>query len=108
MTTTSAEVPSSILDRSVEVLLELCSISSASGNTAGLNQMTQTLERELTPLGLVPDVHAESGLNGSAQPVFIARGSGVGDSRTLLLGHLDTVLPAVPPRMDGGLSLLHI
>jgi glutamate carboxypeptidase len=101
MTTTSAAVPSSILDRSVEVLRELCSISSASGDTEGLYRMTEALGRELTPLGLLPEVHAESGLNGSAQPVFIARGSGIGENRTLLLGHLDTVLPAIPPRMEG-------
>lgn len=63
--------------------------------------MTETLARELTPLGLLPEVHAESGLNGSAQPVFIARASGIGQHRTLLLGHLDTVLPAIPPRIDG-------
>ena len=99
MKASAAAVPSTIFDRSVELLQELCSISSASGDTEGLYRMTEILGRELIPLGLLPEVHAESGLNGSAQPVFTARGTGSGDTCTLLLGHLDTVLPAVAPRL---------
>ena len=43
-------------ERSIELLLELCSVSSASGDTDGLYRMTELLSRELTPLGFVADV----------------------------------------------------
>ena len=91
-----------VIDRSVKLLFELCAISSASGDTEGLYRMTGVLGRELTALGLVPEVHAEAGVNGSPQPVLVAQTSETCDRRTLLIGHLDTVLPAIEPRQEKG------
>jgi len=103
MKRTVASVSAALVDRCVELLHELCSVSSASGDTEGLYRMTEVLSRELTPLGLIPEVSAEPGVNGSAQPVLTARGSNPGNRHTLLLGHLDTVLPANPPLVQRGL-----
>jgi glutamate carboxypeptidase len=35
-------------------------------------------------------------------PVLVAEGLGVDTPGTLLIGHLDTVLPAIPPRLENG------
>ena len=102
MTLAATAVPKPLFERSIELLLELCSVSSASGDTEGLYRMTGLLSRELTPLGLVTDVSAEPGVNGVAQPVLTARDPGACDRHILLLGHLDTVLPAVPPHVENG------
>lgn len=102
MTPTVIATPGPLVERSVHLLQELCSISSASGDTEGLYRMTEILGRELTPLGMLSEVHAESGINGSAKPVLVARSPSASVRHTLLLGHLDTVLPAVPPKLDEG------
>lgn len=94
-------LPATVLESSIELLEGLCAISSASGEVEGLYAAAESLGTELTSLGLVPEVHAEPGMDGSARPVLVARSPEVGDRLTLLLGHLDTVLPAVPPHRDG-------
>ena len=102
MPPTTTAVPAELVERSIQLLLELCSVSSASNDTEGLYRMTEVLSRELLDLGLLREVHAEAGVNGSALPVLTAQGPGDHDHHTLLLGHLDTVLPAVPPHVESG------
>jgi glutamate carboxypeptidase len=85
------------------ILDDLCSISSASGDAEGLYKVADRLGSELTGLGLTTQIHAESGLNGQGLPVLVARNpERHGDSCTLLIGHLDTVLPASPTRRGDG------
>jgi glutamate carboxypeptidase len=94
-------IPGSLIDRSVDLLLELCAVSSASSDVAGLFRMTEILGRELDPLGVLPEVYTEPGVNnGNELPVLTAKTPGEGRGRTLFLGHLDTVLPAVPPKVE--------
>jgi len=88
--------------RAVGLLSDLCSISSASGDVEGLYEVANRLAMELTDLGMVSQIHAETGLNGRALPVLVAEGPDVDTPGTLLLGHLDTVLPAIPPRLENG------
>ena len=101
MTKTSRAVPREVLARSAGLLEDLCATSSASGDRDGLYSVAGRLADELRARGMVPEIGAEAGLNGAGQPVLVARGPEDGDGRVLLLGHLDTVLPAEPPRIDG-------
>lgn len=102
MTTSTSAVPESILSESSRLLEDLCAISSASGDVQGLYCLAERLGGEFTRLGLVPEIHAEMGMKGEGQPVLVARGPGLGDHSILLLGHLDTVLPAVPHEIVSG------
>lgn len=87
---------------SVALLEELCAISSASGDADGLFRVAERLGRELRHLGLEPEIRSKTGVDGQELPVMIARAAGVADRHVLLLGHLDTVLPAVSPcRTEG-------
>lgn len=101
MSVAGSVLPEEVLATSLELLEDLCAISSASGEVGGLYAVAERLGAELTSLGMVPETHAEGGIDGTAQPVLVASGPGVGDGYTLLLAHLDTVLPAVPPQRDG-------
>jgi glutamate carboxypeptidase len=92
----------STTSRSISLLSDLCAISSASGDTEGLYRVADRLASELTGLGLVAQIHAEAGLNGRGLPVLVARGVGDDEPGTVLIGHLDTVLPATAPRLENG------
>ena len=91
-----------VADRAVDLLHEMCSVSSASGDVEGLGVMAEILGRELAPFGFIAELSREIGIDGSAQPVLMAQMPGTGDPCTLLLGHLDTVLPALAPRLENG------
>ena len=80
------------------LLHELCAISSASGDLDGLTRVAERLAAELA---------AAASLRGTAgaerarrpQPVLVAGALDAERDVLLLVGHLDTVLPAVePPR----------
>lgn len=88
---------SELAEKSAELLLELCAVSSPSSDADGLQRMAEVLASELTALGLVAEITADTGTNGRALPVLSARVPGAHGRHTLLLGHLDTVLPARPP-----------
>jgi glutamate carboxypeptidase len=116
-------LPPDLLASTVALLEELTAISSPSGDTAGLGRMAARLAAELAARGLFAEVRqgiaghddgnpeddtAASGA-GAALPVVLARGPAAsapaaagGRGHLLLLGHFDTVLPAAPPRRDGG------
>jgi glutamate carboxypeptidase len=84
-----------------QLLQELCAISSESGNAEGIRKVAERLERALTPYGLAVEIVDEKDAHGAPQPVLIARGPSTGGAHLLLLGHMDTVLPAVEPRVEG-------
>jgi glutamate carboxypeptidase len=104
----------------VALLEELTAISSASGDAAGLGRMAARLAAVLAARGLEVEVRqgvARAGepetaapiAGGGALPVVVARGpdrrpAAAGRGHLLLIGHFDTVLPAVPPRhcREGG------
>ncbi len=88
--------------RAAGLLESLCSISSASGDRDGLFRVAERLGRELEDFGLQWEIVEEAGVDAECQPLLLARGPATGGRHVLLLGHLDTVLPAVAPRFSEG------
>ena len=82
-------------------LAELCAISSASGDAAGIRRVAEYLAAALSPHGLACEIREEPDAQGQPQPSLLARGPEAGERHLLLLGHLDTVLPAIAPRREG-------
>src|SRR5437763_11765135 len=101
----SAALPEPLFQRAVGLLRELTAISSPSGDAGGLHQMAERLAGELRERGLTAEIREQTSMEaGQPLPVLYARGNpGTGASRgpLLLVGHLDTVLAAAPPRLDG-------
>ncbi len=92
----TADLPAPIFERTLHLLRELTAISSPSGDLAGLRKMTERLSAELAARGLTPEVREEAG-----EPVLVARGANTSGGYLLLIGHMDTVLPAAEPRIEG-------
>jgi glutamate carboxypeptidase len=97
--TAGAKLPPAIREHTHTVLAELCGISSASGDAAGLERVAARLGAELSRHLDVEVAHRRD-LRGNLLPVLLARGPRSGDDGVLVVGHLDTVLPAIPPRRD--------
>ncbi len=95
-------VPDEVFEGSVQLLMDLCAISSASDDIDGLERMAARLSAALEPCGLSPEVVYEPGVDGRDYPVLVARGPETSDGYLLALGHLDTVLPGVPPERSNG------
>ena len=100
MTTIPADVTDEIFARTARTLRDLCAISSESGNAAGIRRLADSYGSELTRLGLHVEIAEEPDAHGARQPVLFARGPSAGKPHLLLLGHMDTVLPAVEPRVE--------
>lgn len=83
------------------LLVELCAMSSESGNAGGIRRVAQRLSDALSRHGLRTEIADEADAHGVAQPVLIARGPSTGKEHLLLLGHMDTVLPAIEPHVEG-------
>ena len=97
-------LPEPIFRRTLDLLVELTSISSPSNDPDGLRRMAHHLSDELAARGLTPELRHEEGEEGIPLPVLLGRGPGAADTaggHLLLIGHLDTVLPAAPPRVEG-------
>jgi glutamate carboxypeptidase len=94
----TAAPPAPIFERTVQLLRELTAISSPSGDLPGLRRMAERLSAELSARGLTPEVREEAG-----EPVLVARGADTSRGHLLLIGHMDTVLPAAEPRIEGDL-----
>ncbi|MEA2559146.1 MAG: glutamate carboxypeptidase [Acidobacteriota bacterium] len=92
----STGLPAPIFERTLQLLRELTAISSPSGDLLGLRRMTERLSAELSARGLTPEVWEEAG-----EPVLLARGADTSRGHLLLIGHMDTVLPAAEPRVEG-------
>lgn len=93
-------LPADIRERTERLLDDLCAISSASGDAGGLRQVAARLQQELTARGLEVEIRGEPG-EGGELPLLLARGPGAATRFLLLVGHLDTVLAAHPPRREG-------
>lgn len=94
--------PDAIFERTLALLVELSSISSPSGNLAGLEAANRCLGKALQDQGLEVEIRNETTDLGP-QPVLYARGPGAvarpsGEGCLMLVGHLDTVLPALSPQ----------
>jgi glutamate carboxypeptidase len=90
------DLPAPIFERTLHLLRELTAISSPSGDLPGLRRMTERLSAELSARGMTPEVREEAG-----EPVLVARGRDTSRGHLLLIGHMDTVLPAAEPRIEG-------
>ncbi|HQU34530.1 MAG TPA: hypothetical protein PLB88_09460, partial [Thermoanaerobaculaceae bacterium] len=99
MQQTNEALPREILDSGTKLLVNLCSISSASGDIAGVRAVAERIAAELARHGLATEVVSEPDDDGNVLPLLVARGSEAGVHPLLLVGHLDTVLDAVPPRI---------
>jgi glutamate carboxypeptidase len=95
-------LPREILEGATKLLVELCTISSASGDQEGIRQVAARLAAELGKRGLSANVGSENDEDNKPQPVLVACGPKAGEKFLLLVGHMDTVLDAAPPRIDGG------
>ncbi len=91
-----------VFRNATRLLVELCSISSSSGDRRGLASMAARVAEELAARGLATEIITESDGEGGALPLLIARGPRVGEHPLVLVGHLDTVLEAAPPRVEEG------
>jgi glutamate carboxypeptidase len=100
MTDIASNLPEPIFRRTLDLLVELTAISSPSNDPEGLRRMANRLADELSARGLTPEITQEEGEGGTPLPVLLGRGPGVADSHLLLIGHLDTVLPAATPRIE--------
>lgn len=97
----SADLPAPIFERTVQLLRELTAISSPSGDLGGLRRMSERLSVELKARSLTPEVREEAGEGGVPSPVLVARGPDTSRGHLLLIGHMDTVLPAAAPKIEG-------
>jgi glutamate carboxypeptidase len=91
-------VSAQALDRSVELVEALCAISSATGDARGLRRCSERLALALDPLDFRATIEERPNLDGEPQPILVARRRPRGPGHLLLIGHLDTVLPAIQPR----------
>jgi glutamate carboxypeptidase len=84
------------------LLVDLCAISSESGNADGLRRVAARLAGELERHGLSVEIAEERDARGDLQPILLARGPSTAGGHLLLVGHMDTVLPAREPKLEAG------
>ncbi len=99
----SDALPDAIFENTLDLLRELTAISSPSGDPDGLRRMAERLAAALRERGLAAEIHDEASpeMEGALLPVLQARGPDTSRGHILLIGHLDTVLPAAAPRVEG-------
>ncbi len=102
MSNRADSLPREIRESATKLLVELCTISSASGDHEGIRQVAVRVATELGKRGLAAEVGSESDEDGKQQPVLVACGPKAGEHYLLLVGHMDTVLDAAPPRIENG------
>jgi glutamate carboxypeptidase len=89
-------LPEEVFARTKRLLVELCAISSASADREGLMATARRLADELGARGLSTEIEDADGA-----PLLLARGPDTANGHLLVVGHMDTVLPAIPPVLDG-------
>ena len=102
MPTSNETLPRDILNNATRLLVEMCEISSASGDHDGIRRLAELISNELGKRGLASQVGTENDEDGTPQPILVACGPKAGENYVLLVGHMDTVLDAIPPRVEGG------
>lgn len=90
-----------ILARAEQTLVDLCAISSESGNAEGIGRVAERLAGEFARHALDVEIAEARDARGETQPVLFARSAATSKRRLLLLGHMDTVLSAVEPKIEG-------
>jgi glutamate carboxypeptidase len=95
----SAALPQPLFQRAVDLLRELTAISSDSGDPAGLRRMAESLAAALRERGLATEIREEGP---GELPVLYAHGPETTRGHLLLIGHFDTVLPAMEPQLEDG------
>ncbi|PWB71275.1 MAG: hypothetical protein C3F15_12830 [Holophagae bacterium] len=101
MTADRENLPGETAGRARQLLVELCALSSPTGDANGVRAMAGRLAEELGRRGLACETELERGADGALYPVLLTRGPAADGRCLLLVGHMDTVLPASPPRLDG-------
>jgi glutamate carboxypeptidase len=96
----SSGCPVTAADPALRLLEDLCAISSETGDADGIRRCARRLARELDDLGFSTEIEDRPNAFDEPQPVLIGRSRGSGREHILLIGHLDTVLPAVVPRLE--------
>jgi glutamate carboxypeptidase len=94
-------LPLDIRDRALARLESWCAESSSSGEPDGLARMSERLVTEAAQLGLAARTTREPDEDGRELPVVEIRSPSLSERPLLLVGHFDTVLPAIAPRRDG-------
>lgn len=94
--------PQDIFDATVSFLEGLCTISSPTGYVDGLERVMAYYGDALANQGLEVERLDRAG-DAAGEPTLVARprGAPAAPAGVVLIGHLDTVLPAAPPRRDG-------
>jgi glutamate carboxypeptidase len=95
-------LPDPIFHRTLDLLVALTAVSSQSSDPEGLLRMAGRLASELSGRGLTVEIREEENEDGVRLPVLLARGADTSRGHLLLIGHMDTVLPAAEPRIEGG------
>lgn len=106
------QTPTEVFDSTLSLLQSLAAVSSPSGDVEGLTRVTHLYAEALGSQGLETSVRLEEDEQGVTLPVLTARVAGRGrlepagpsiqdTGNLLVVGHLDTVLPAAPPRLVG-------
>ena len=98
----SSSTPQSIFHSTVSLLEELTAISSPSGDRQGLEKAMARYGRALSDRDLQVEIRSLPDSLGQDLPVLTARFADRAAQQDLLLvGHMDTVLPAIAPRREG-------
>jgi len=86
-----------VIGVAASLLEELCAISTATGDGDGLRRCARRLGRDLVDLGFHVELESRPNTEGVHQPLLVATTRSSNDRHILLIGHLDTVLPATTP-----------
>ncbi|HXU29415.1 MAG TPA: M20/M25/M40 family metallo-hydrolase [Thermoanaerobaculia bacterium] len=98
-------LPSELFASTLAFLSDLTALSSPSVDSDGLARVAAFLREALEARGLSVEIEPRSGVEGGPTlPVLHARGPAAGEGLgcLLLLGHMDTVLSAIPPKRQEG------
>ncbi|MEM1202903.1 MAG: M20/M25/M40 family metallo-hydrolase [Acidobacteriota bacterium] len=94
--------PKPLFDRTLGLLQRLTAISSPSGDPAGLAEAFSLYGQALGERGFSVEVTEKQDAEGRALPFLLAHGPRAGDHPLMVIGHLDTVLPAAEPELRDG------
>lgn len=96
--------PPHIFDSTLALLVEMCRISSPSGDLDGLQRGMGLYGERLADRGLEVELRPHPVDGQGELPVLVARGSAASRNETglFLIGHMDTVLPAAAPEIRDG------
>ena len=92
-------LPEPLFRKTLDLLVEMTALSSQSNDPAGLRRMAQRLATELSLRGMSSEIRDEVGEEGAKLPVLLGRGKDLSGGPLLLIGHIDTVLPAATPEI---------